>query len=141
MIEYICAEQRDLPLLFQLNRQLIDTYEDTSTIDYGNVLLWVQQNLASHLEEFRRILFHGQLAGFYCLSGGELDSFFVLPEYQGMGIGTEVLKRCQRLSPSLSLYVFRRNHRAIALYSRMGFHVTKEVSKSRFIMEWKNQDP
>ena len=140
MITYTTAEQRDLPLLFQLNRQLIDTYEDTSTIDYGNVLLWVQQNLASHLTEFHRILFHGQLAGFYCLTCGELDSFFILPEYQGMGIGTEVLKHCQRQSSSLFLYVFRRNHRAIALYSRMGFHITKEVGKTRYIMEWKNQD-
>ena len=35
------AEQRDLPLLFQLNRQLIDRYEDVSLIEYDRVLAWV----------------------------------------------------------------------------------------------------
>ena len=37
-------------------------------------------------------------------------------------------------------YVFRENHGAIRLYSRMGFRVTREIGKTRYIMEWKTQD-
>ena len=140
MIEYICAEQRDLPLLFQLNRQLIDSYEDLSAIEYEKVLLWVQRNLESMLPHFRKILFNGVPAGFFCLHKGELDSLFVFPEFQGLGIGSEVIRYCQSCSPSLFLYVFRENTRAMALYSRMGFEITRKIGTTRCIMEWKTQD-
>ena len=140
MIEYISAQQRDLPLLFALNKALIDQYEETAAIDYDRVLLWVEKNLASHLGDFRRILFEGQLAGFFCLTDGELDSLFVLPEFQCRGIGTDVIRYCQRQTYPLFLYVFRKNTRAIRLYERMGFQITKEVGTTRYIMEWKNQD-
>ena len=140
MIRYVSAEQRDLPLLLQLNRQLIDEYEDTSSIEYDKVLLWVQQNLKNMLPYFRKILYNGVPAGFFCLHNGEIDSLFIFPEFQGMGIGSDVIRYCQDMSSSLFLYVFRKNIRAIKLYQRLGFQISKEVSKTRYIMEWKNQD-
>lgn len=140
MIEYICAEQRDLPLLFQLNKELIDTYEDTASIDYPKVLLWVEQNLANTLPHFRKILCNGIPAGFFCLQDGELDSLFIFPEFRGLGIGSQVIRYCQSICPSLFLYVFRKNVGAIALYKRMGFAITKEIGSTRYIMEWKTQD-
>ena len=65
MITFTSAEQRDLPLLFQLNRQLIDAYEDTASIDSGRVLAWVRKNLEAHLGDFRKILYDGEPAGFF----------------------------------------------------------------------------
>lgn len=140
MIQYMPAEQRDLPLLFQLNQELIEEYEDLNAIDCERVLTWVQQNLKNQLPFFRRIECNGVTAGFFCLSDRELDSLFVLPQFRGRGIGTDVVRFCQQQSPSLMLYVFRKNTRAIALYRKLGFIVTKDVSPTRAIMEWKNQD-
>jgi len=140
MTEYVSAEQRDLPLLFQLNRQLIDEYEDISSINYDRVLVWVQKNLESKLPYFRKILYNGVPAGFFCLHQGELDSLFIFPEFRGMGIGTDVIRHCQEKSPALFLYVFRKNIRALDLYRRMGFQIIKEAGTTRCIMEWKNQD-
>ena len=51
-----------------------------------------------------------------------------------------MIRHCQRQFPSLFLYVFRNNLRAIRLYQRMDFRITKEIGRTRFIMEWKNQD-
>lgn len=140
MITFEFAEQRDLPLLFALNKQLIDDYEDLDAIDYDRVLAWVQRNLEATLPHFRRILCEGRIAGFFCLIDGEIDSLFVFPEFQGKGIGTEVLRYCQSVAPSLRLFVFKRNVRALALYRKIGFTVTEEAGKTRYIMEWKNQD-
>ena len=136
MIEFKSAEQRDLPLLFALNKGLIEEYEDLTAIDLPQVLRWVEKNLEDHLGDFRRVLYTGELAGFFCLSGGELDSLFVLPQFRCKGIGTAVIRYCQEHSPSLFLYVFRQNTRAVELYKRMGFQITKEVGKTRYIMEW-----
>lgn len=141
MVQFVSAEQRDLPLLFSLNKTLIDSYEDTSKIDYERVLKWVEQNLTIQLPNFRRIIYDGRLAGFFCLAEKELDSLFVLPEFRGKGIGTAVLRHCQEESVELMLYVFRNNIQAMALYKRMGFEITKEVGSTRYIMEWKKELP
>ena len=140
MVEFVKAEQRDLPLLFALNRELIEHYEDLTTIDLPRVLHWVEQNLEAHLGDFRRILYDGDLAGFFCLSDGELDSLFILPPFRGRGIGTQVIRYCQENAPSLLLYVFKKNTGAVNLYHRMGFQITKEAGTTRYIMEWKNQN-
>ena len=141
MIDFVSAEQRDLPLLFQLNKQLIDQYEDVSAIDYEKVLGWVKHNLETILPHFRKVLYNGVPAGFFCLYDGELDSLFIFPEFRGKGIGSKVIRYCQSQSPALFLYVFRKNTRAIRLYKRMGFYIAKEVGATRYIMKWKNQDP
>lgn len=135
------AKEEDLILLFQLNKNLIDRYEDTASINYDRVLSWLKQNLKDSLPHFRRILADGQLAGYYCLIPSaeqwELDSLFVLPPFQSKGIGSQILSQCiQESSGKLFFYVFRANHRAIALYQRMGFAVCKEVGKTRYIMEY-----
>ena len=140
MDRYVPAGQQDLPVLFRLNKQLIEDYEDLSSIDCDRVFGWVQRNLEETLPHFRKILRAGVPVGFFCLKGTELDSLFVFPEFQGQGIGTDVIRFCQDRSPSLFLYVFRKNTRAVALYRRMGFQILKEVGKTRYIMEWKNQD-
>ena len=140
MIEITSAEQRDLPLLFQLNKQLIETYENLTAIDCSRVFPWVEQNLRSHLPHFHRVLCDGVLAGFFCLCDGEIDSLFILPAFRGKGIGTMAVQYCQQQSPSLHLFVFKQNTRAVALYRKLGFRIAKEVSPTRYIMEWKNQD-
>ena len=94
MTEYVPAGQQDLPLLFQLNKQLIEEYEDPGSIDLDAVLSCVRQNLAQTLPHFRKILVDGVPAGFFCLNGIELDSLFVFPEFRRQGIGTNVIRYC-----------------------------------------------
>lgn len=139
MLRFEPTLPEDVPVLFQLNKQLIEEYEDTASLDYDRVLQWVRGNLEKTLPCFRRVICDGDLAGWFCLTPAEgkteLDSLFVLPEYRNRGIGTEVLKYCQESAP-VFLYVFRRNVQAIALYERMGFRIVKEVGKTRYIMEY-----
>ncbi|MGM9550487.1 MAG: GNAT family N-acetyltransferase [Faecousia sp.] len=140
---YAPAVQADLEPLYELNRQLIDAYEDLNSIDYPTVLAWVHRNLERNLLHFVRVLADGVLAGYYCLRPEgermELDSLFVLPPFQNRGIGTQILKKCLLESDMpVFLYVFRKNTRAMALYGKLGFRIVKEVGKTRYFME---QDP
>ena len=143
MLTWEPAKQEDIGLLYTLNKQLIDQYEDIAAIDYPNVLIWLQSNLDRNIGTFTRVLWDGELAGFYRLdlSGekAELDSLFVLEPFRGRGIGTEILRKCQGACPSLFLYVFKQNAGAIRLYRRMGFRIAEEVSATRCIMKYKNQ--
>ena len=137
------ALAEDVQTLYLLNKELIDQYEDISSIDYDFVLGWVRNNMEQNLSNFFRVFRQGELAGFYCLTGSdgamELDSLFVLPPFQNQGIGTAILEHCKGISSSLLLYVFRKNTGAIRLYRKMGFQITEEVGKTRYIMTWKNQ--
>lgn len=137
------AAEEDIDVLFQLNKALVDEYEDLSSIDYDYVMDWIRKNIEENLEDFRRVLADGKLAGFYCLTVtehidcAELDSLFVLPEYRNRGIGTAVLRECMETCMfPISLYVFKKNTGAIRLYERMGFQITSEPSDSRYVMEY-----
>ena len=139
-LAFLPASHQDIDLLFHLNKDLIDTYEDLTIIDYPKVLHWVRRNLEANLPHFICVLCDGEPAAYYCLTDSdgkqELDSLFVLPEFQNRGIGTAILQKCQQESPSLFLYVFKRNYRAISLYQRLGFRITQEVGQTRCIMEY-----
>lgn len=144
MLTYQTAGEEDAKPLFRLNKQLIDEYEDLDSIDYPKVLQWVSSNISRHISSFSRVMLDGTLVGYYCLlpceGKMELDSLFVLPQFRGQGIGTQILKKCQaEATVPIFLYVFRRNTRAQALYERMGFQIVKQVGSTRYIMEYQNQ--
>ena len=149
MLTFEPATREDLEPIFVLNKQLIDQYEDLSAIRYDAVLQWVRRSAERYLGSFRRILWNGEHAGYYCLvkdeGRWELDSLFVFPDFQGRGIGTEVLKKCQQEASPLFLYVFQKNTGALKLYQRMGFQITKPVGTRyrmryqrpcRFVWKW-----
>ena len=137
-LSYETAQKADIDLIFQLSRNQVEQYEDTQAIDLEQVLLWVRQKISDHINSYTRILYRGQLAGFYrfipCEEEMELDDFYVLPAFRGMGIGSQVLRRCCQVHSPIMLYVFTRNCRAIALYRRFGFQIAEKVGTTRIIM-------
>ena len=136
------AKEEDLDLLFCLNKDLIDRYEDISSINYPAVLTWVRKNLQDNLLHFRRVLVEGEAAAYFCLIPGEpqweLDSLFVLEPFQNKGIGSVILDHCIRKSEGkLYFYVFSRNTGAVRLYGRKGFAVKEKIGSTRYIMEYR----
>ena len=136
-ISFQPALESDVSRIFQLNKELIHQYEDLTSISYEKVLVWVEQNIRQQLPNFRRIYANGVHAGFFCLAPSEgkweLDSLFVFPEYRNRGIGSAIIRRCCVCGP-VSLYVFTKNTRALALYRRMGFHTLRPVGTTRLIL-------
>ena len=140
MLSFVPATQEDVLPIFQLNKELIDRYEDTASIDYDRVMIWVEQNIRRQLPCFRRVIADGELAGYFCLAPSgekwELDSLFVLKPFRNQGIGTKLLEYARKESKNqLFFYVFKNNVDAIRLYERMGFRITKEIHNTRYIME------
>lgn len=82
------------------------------------------------------ILYENKPAGCCCLMKREdhysFSAFFVLPEYQGKGIGTYVLKKKLEIADADGLPVRLRHwnfNPAAALYARMGF---REIGRTEF---------
>ena len=139
-LSYGSVSAQDADVIFRLSRELIDRYENVREIQYDKVLAWVRRKIEQNLAEYSRIIADGITVGYYRLHPAEgkteLDDFYVLPEYRGRGIGTQVLQTCiaQTQSP-IFLYVFTENTDAIRLYERMGFRITKSAGSTRYIME------
>ena len=66
---------------------------------------------------------HGQLLGTAALEGAELATFFVLPEYQGQGIGTRLLAAIEAQARMLGLTHITADSSltGAAFYARMGY--------------------
>jgi GNAT superfamily N-acetyltransferase len=64
-----------------------------------------------------------QLIGTAALEGAELATFFVLPEYQGQGIGTQLLAAIERQAQTLGItrLTVDASITGVAFYTRMGY--------------------
>jgi GNAT superfamily N-acetyltransferase len=62
------------------------------------------------------------IVGFSAVRDGWLDHLYVLPAWQGVGIGGKLLDRSMTENPTgLHLWAFAANRRALAFYARAGF--------------------
>lgn len=140
MITYSPTTADDMESIYQLCRQLIDTYEDTDAIDYDHVMQWVRRKVEIKISEYTVITVNGQKAGYYRFYRNEngvmeIDDLYLFPEYQNQGIGTAVLQRCcASVEEPVMLYVFLRNERAVSLYQQLGFEITETIHDTRYIM-------
>ena len=127
------AEPEDEEAIFLLNRALIDRYESVETIPYEKVLDWVRREIRNHLGEYRVLFWQGEKTGYYRFhqegAEMELSDLYILPKWQGKGMGTAVLAHCiAQTNLPISLYVFVRNTGAFRLYTRMGFSIYQQAS-------------
>ena len=134
------ATGSDIESIYEFNKYLIDRYENVQNIEYDNVLSWVQRKIETYIEEYQRILFDGELAGYFRFHQDgdkmELDDLYVFPHYRNQQIGTRVIEKClSETTMPIYLYVFMKNVKAASLYERLGFKVVETIKDSRYIMQ------
>ena len=91
-----------------------------------------EARFASH--EFRIIGFRGTNVGFFAMSNTSekvtLHQLFILPEYQGRGIGsacmTRIVNDAYMEQKPVKLQVLNVNTRAITFYQRLGFKIVSD---------------
>ena len=141
-LTFVPAGEGDIPLIFSFCEELIDRYEDPADVDIPKAKAWVRRKLQNCIGDYRIILKDGEKTGYFHFIPGEngeeseLDDLYILPGFQGQGIGSEVIRRCIAESggAGIFLYVFRENRRAVALYERMGFSVRETAGSTRLIL-------
>jgi GNAT superfamily N-acetyltransferase len=63
----------------------------------------------------------GEIVGLCAYREGWIDHLYILPEYQGQGIGSALLARAKDEFPRFELWAFQRNIRARRFYENRGF--------------------
>ena len=67
------------------------------------------------------------LAGIVAFRPEWLDQLYILPQAQGSGVGSSLLKIAQEPHARLHLWTFQRNQRARRFYESKGFVLVKET--------------
>jgi len=85
----------------------------------------------------------GVVRGFCSLSGETLAAIFVSPEFQGNGIGQQLISKVKSLRKCLNLTVYKYNHNSIEFYKKCGFKILKEkvdkyTGHTEILMEYKS---
>lgn len=139
-LSYEKATESDIEAIYEFNKYVIDRYENIQNIEYEKVLNWVHRKIETYIDEYQRILFDGELAGYYRFHQDgdkmELDDLYVFPHYRNQQIGTRVIEKClSETTMPIYLYVFMKNVKAVSLYERLGFKVVETIKDSRYIMQ------
>ncbi len=143
MIQYKTAEFCDIDVIFALNKENIDKYEDVEKLNYDKVLEWVKKKIHDNISSYKVIYYDENKAGYFYFhevdSKYEIDDLYIIEQYRNKGIGTKVINDCIEKSKEkglpIFLYVFSRNTGAVSLYSRLGFEITENIKDTRYIME------
>ena len=69
----------------------------------------------------------GLITGFAATTPGWLDHLYILPDFQGMGIGRELIGLAMEGQDEMQLWCFQKNAKARKFYENRGFHVVRET--------------
>jgi len=85
-----------------------------------------------------------RIVGLLAREGEWVHHLYVLPEFQGIGIGSQLMAKAKLESPNgLRLYTYQENHRARAFYEARGFtnvefnDAGREEGRPDVVMEWR----
>jgi GNAT superfamily N-acetyltransferase len=90
--------------------------------------------------KYYKIIYHGNIIGVTLIShtGREharIDRLYMLPEYQGMGIGSTVLKLIEDLFPIVKVWTLdtiQESHRNHNFYEKNGYKLVSEDDEERY---------
>ncbi len=69
---------------------------------------------------------NSEVVGFYAVHGDNLAALFVAPEFQGQGIGKQLLAHAKNQRVTLTLLVYKENIASYQFYLSQGFKVLNE---------------
>lgn len=68
----------------------------------------------------------GIVKGFVALYNDILAAIFVFPDFQGTGIGMQLMQKAKDVRDNLNLTVYKENKKGIEFYKKCGFEIDQE---------------
>ncbi len=137
------CKNADIQFIYELKEKCFKWYvEKIYGWDKKTQLKLIQNEMDEHLDDMNIIQLGEVDIGiftFYYDDKGEgyIDMFAILPEYQGKGIGTQILTNILEKNKDVRIYLktYKENP-ARNLYQRVGFRKYEET-ETHWLMEWK----
>jgi putative acetyltransferase len=123
------------------------------SLDMNDVLdIWLEASIKAHsfigrefwesnIDDMRKMYIplsenyvfsdNGVIRGFFSLQEDTLAAIFVSPNFQGKGVGRQLMDKAKSLRRKLNLTVYRENPKSIQFYSKCGFTIINEKVDER----------
>lgn len=130
----------DLEYLENVKKKTIFEYAKNITSDEEEKINnYVKNNIKNNVDNYQIIMGHNEIIGCVLLTkiddGMLLDEIYLEEKYRNLGIGTNIIKDYQKEYPTIYLWVYQDNIKAIELYKKLGFNVVDKTD-TRFYMKW-----
>lgn len=95
---------------------------------------FTQENIGREIQSKQVSIFEidGHIVGYAVLStseeNAEIETLYILPRFQGQGLGQQFIQHAIQGNPSLWLSCWDRNSAAIGFYRKLGFTETGETT-------------
>lgn len=130
----------DLEYLENVKLKTIFEYAKNITSDEEEKINnYVKNNIKNNVDNYQIIMGDNEIIGCVLLTkindGMLLDEIYLEEKYRNLGIGTNIIKDYQKEYPTIYLWVYQDNIKAIELYKKLGFNVVDKTD-TRFYMKW-----
>ena len=130
----------DLEYLENVKLKTIFEYAKNITSDEEEKINnYVKNNIKNNVDNYQIIMSDNEIIGCVLLTkiddGMLLDEIYLEEKYRNLGIGTNIIKDYQKEYPTIYLWVYQDNIKAIELYKKLGFNVVDKTD-TRFYMKW-----
>ncbi len=117
------ARKEDAPTLARLHRISVETAMPwLPKLHTPAEDLWWMETIVLPEQQVWVTEIDGMIAGYAAVLGDMLEQLYVLPEYQGQGVGSALLQKAIEIAePPMRLWAFQRNEVARTFYEHRGF--------------------
>lgn len=137
-------EEKDLDIIIKIwQEENINAHNFISKKYWENNYEYVKSILPK--AEILVYTINENIVGFIGLNDNYIEGIFIKKDFQGKGIGTELLKYLMKEKEELSLRVYEKNSKAIKFYTNNSFKIkTKELDKNtgeyEYLMKWNSNN-
>jgi ribosomal protein S18 acetylase RimI-like enzyme len=110
----------DVAAVYIVSRQEAAPYMPRSRHTSDEIRNWIASIVLVEQDVWVAVV-DDRIVGIAVLRGDFVDQFYVLPEHQRRGVGTQLLVHVKRQRRVLRLYTFQSNQPARAFYEKHGF--------------------
>lgn len=137
-------EEKDLDIIIKIwQEENINAHNFISKKYWENNYEYVKSILPK--AEILVYTINENIVGFIGLNDNYIEGIFIKKDFQGKGIGAELLKYLMKEKEELSLRVYEKNSKAIKFYTNNSFKIkTKELDKNtgeyEYLMKWNSNN-
>lgn len=112
--------------------------QDISEEDKIRILNYIDSHISDDIENYKMVIIDDKVVGCFLIRNENdsalLDEIYLDSEYRGKGVGTNIIKDTINNNHKISLWVYKRNEKAISLYQKLNFKIDKEDDKRYYMV-------
>lgn len=136
------AQKKDFSLLKKWKLHTILEYAgDLPAEELSKIRKYVHKSVEENIQLYNLVVVNENNVGCVLVrpykDGYLLDEIYLESAYRNQGIGTSIILDILKQYAVVYLWVYKKNHKAIRLYKRLGFEVSEET-ETRYLMKVEN---